>query len=129
MPQPNGYRKAMRFMRHANKFGLPIVTFVDTPGAYAGRTAEELGQVCNTDWRVRRSAAIQSVQNFSCRQHWMGGVPSSVILVLPRLFRGAASQPWASTGLAAAYAVDQASCLSHNPYIPHVCVSVRIRAG
>jgi len=45
MPQPNGYRKAMRFMRHANKFGLPIVTLVDTPGAYAGRTAEELGQV------------------------------------------------------------------------------------
>jgi acetyl-CoA carboxylase carboxyl transferase subunit alpha len=44
MPQPNGYRKAMRFMRHANKFGLPIVTFVDTPGAYAGKTAEELGQ-------------------------------------------------------------------------------------
>lgn len=45
MPQPNGYRKAMRFMRHANKFGLPIITFVDTPGAYAGKTAEELGQV------------------------------------------------------------------------------------
>lgn len=44
MPQPNGYRKAMRFMRHANKFGLPIVTLVDTPGAYAGRAAEELGQ-------------------------------------------------------------------------------------
>ncbi|KAI8469767.1 MAG: acetyl-CoA carboxylase [Monoraphidium minutum] len=44
MPQPNGYRKAMRFMRHADKFGLPIVTFVDTPGAYAGRAAEELGQ-------------------------------------------------------------------------------------
>ncbi len=45
MPQPNGYRKAMRFMRHADKFGLPIVTIVDTPGAYAGKTAEELGQV------------------------------------------------------------------------------------
>ena len=44
MPQPNGYRKAMRFMRQADKFGLPIVTLVDTPGAYAGRTAEELGQ-------------------------------------------------------------------------------------
>mmetsp|Transcript_37782 Transcript_37782/g.95575 ORF Transcript_37782/g.95575 Transcript_37782/m.95575 type:complete len:506 (-) Transcript_37782:966-2483(-) len=44
MPQPNGYRKAMRFMRHADKFGLPIVTFVDTPGAYAGKAAEELGQ-------------------------------------------------------------------------------------
>ncbi|KAG1676463.1 hypothetical protein FOA52_002283 [Chlamydomonas sp. UWO 241] len=44
MPQPNGYRKAMRFMRHANKFGLPIITIVDTPGAYAGKAAEELGQ-------------------------------------------------------------------------------------
>lgn len=44
MPQPNGYRKAMRFMRQADKFGLPIVTLVDTPGAYAGKTAEELGQ-------------------------------------------------------------------------------------
>lgn len=50
MPQPNGYRKAMRFMRHANKFGLPIVTLVDTPGAYAGRTAEELGQVWGGDF-------------------------------------------------------------------------------
>ena len=36
MPTPNGYRKALRFMRHADKFGLPIITFVDTPGAYAG---------------------------------------------------------------------------------------------
>lgn len=44
MPQPNGYRKALRFMRHADKFGLPIITFVDTPGAYAGKAAEELGQ-------------------------------------------------------------------------------------
>ena len=44
MPTPNGYRKALRFMQHANKFGMPIVTFVDTPGAYAGKTAEELGQ-------------------------------------------------------------------------------------
>lgn len=45
MPQPNGYRKALRFMRHADHFGFPIVTFVDTPGAYAGKNAEELGQV------------------------------------------------------------------------------------
>jgi acetyl-CoA carboxylase carboxyl transferase subunit alpha len=44
MPQPNGYRKALRFMRHADKFGFPIITFVDTPGAYAGKNAEELGQ-------------------------------------------------------------------------------------
>jgi acetyl-CoA carboxylase alpha subunit len=45
MPQPNGYRKALRFMRHADHFGFPIITFVDTPGAYAGKAAEELGQV------------------------------------------------------------------------------------
>ena len=44
MPQPNGYRKALRFMRHADHFGFPIVTFVDTPGAFAGRAAEESGQ-------------------------------------------------------------------------------------
>ena len=54
MPQPNGYRKALRFMRHAEKFGFPIVTFVDTPGAYAGKNAEDLGQVClgelRPDW-------------------------------------------------------------------------------
>ncbi|KAK9834157.1 hypothetical protein WJX81_003572 [Elliptochloris bilobata] len=44
MPQPNGYRKALRFMKHANQFGFPILTFVDTPGAFAGKNAEELGQ-------------------------------------------------------------------------------------
>lgn len=45
MAQPGGFRKALRFMRYANKFGFPIVTFVDTPGAFAGVQAEELGQV------------------------------------------------------------------------------------
>jgi acetyl-CoA carboxylase carboxyl transferase subunit alpha len=44
MPMPNGYRKALRFMRHAEKFGFPVLTFIDTPGAYAGVKAEELGQ-------------------------------------------------------------------------------------
>ena len=45
MPQPNGYRKALRFMKHADHFGFPILTFVDTPGAFAGKAAEEQGQV------------------------------------------------------------------------------------
>ncbi len=44
MPRPEGYRKAMRLMRNAEKFGLPIFTFVDTPGAYPGIDAEERGQ-------------------------------------------------------------------------------------
>jgi len=44
MPRPEGYRKAMRLMRLAEKFGLPVFTFVDTPGAYPGIGAEERGQ-------------------------------------------------------------------------------------
>lgn len=44
MPQPQGYRKALRLFEHANKFNLPIITLIDTPGAYPGITAEETGQ-------------------------------------------------------------------------------------
>jgi acetyl-CoA carboxylase carboxyl transferase alpha subunit/acetyl-CoA carboxylase carboxyl transferase beta subunit len=44
MPNPEGYRKALRLMQHAAKFGMPIITFVDTPGAYPGIGAEERGQ-------------------------------------------------------------------------------------
>ncbi|CAB5495694.1 Acetyl-coenzyme A carboxyl transferase alpha chain (EC [Bathymodiolus thermophilus thioautotrophic gill symbiont] len=44
MPKPEGYRKALRLMKLAEKFSLPIVTFIDTPGAYPGIGAEERGQ-------------------------------------------------------------------------------------
>lgn len=44
MPHPEGYRKAERLMRQAERFGLPVVTFVDTPGAHAGLEDEERGQ-------------------------------------------------------------------------------------
>ena len=44
MATPGGYRKALRLMEHANRFGLPILAFIDTPGAYAGLLAEEQGQ-------------------------------------------------------------------------------------
>ena len=44
MAAPGGYRKAMRLMDHANRFGMPILTFIDTPGAWAGVEAEHLGQ-------------------------------------------------------------------------------------
>ncbi len=44
MPRPEGYRKALRLMRTAEKFGLPVFTFVDTPGAFPGIGAEERGQ-------------------------------------------------------------------------------------
>jgi len=44
MPKPEGYRKALRLMKLAEKFGIPIFTFIDTPGAYPGVGAEERGQ-------------------------------------------------------------------------------------
>jgi acetyl-CoA carboxylase carboxyl transferase subunit alpha len=44
MPHPEGFRKALRLMKQADKFGRPIVTFIDTPGAYPGNAAEERGQ-------------------------------------------------------------------------------------
>lgn len=44
MPQPEGYRKAMRLMQTAERFKMPVITFIDTPGAYPGIEAEERGQ-------------------------------------------------------------------------------------
>lgn len=44
MPHPEGYRKALRFMKQAEKFNRPVITFIDTKGAYPGRAAEERGQ-------------------------------------------------------------------------------------
>jgi acetyl-CoA carboxylase carboxyl transferase subunit alpha len=44
MPKPEGYRKALRLMKLAEKFGIPVFTFIDTPGAYPGVGAEERGQ-------------------------------------------------------------------------------------
>ena len=44
MPNPEGYRKALRLMKQAEKFNRPVITFIDTPGAYPGMGAEERGQ-------------------------------------------------------------------------------------
>ena len=44
MPNPEGYRKALRLMKQAEKFNRPVITFIDTPGAYCGPGAEERGQ-------------------------------------------------------------------------------------
>ncbi len=44
MPQPQGYRKALRLFKHASKFNMPIITLIDTPGAYPGISAEETNQ-------------------------------------------------------------------------------------
>jgi acetyl-CoA carboxylase carboxyl transferase subunit alpha len=60
MPKPEGYRKAMRVMELAAKFKRPIVTFVDTPGAYPGIDAEERGQAEAIAYNLREMARIGS---------------------------------------------------------------------
>jgi acetyl-CoA carboxylase carboxyl transferase subunit alpha len=60
MPRPEGYRKALRLMRMADKFSLPIFTFVDTPGAYPGVGAEERGQSEAIGRNLFEMAQIQS---------------------------------------------------------------------
>ena len=59
MPQPQGYRKALRLFQHANKFNLPIVTLIDTPGAYPGIKAEETGQGAAIAVNLREMAKLR----------------------------------------------------------------------
>ena len=58
MAHPEGYRKAMRLMRLAAKFGAPVITLVDTPGAYPGLGAEERGQAEAIARNLRRMASL-----------------------------------------------------------------------
>lgn len=59
MPKPEGYRKALRLMRLAEKFGRPIITFIDTPGAYPGIDAEERGQAEAIAFNLREMASLR----------------------------------------------------------------------
>jgi acetyl-CoA carboxylase carboxyl transferase subunit alpha len=59
MPKPEGYRKALRAMRLAEKFGRPVLTFIDTPGAYPGIDAEERGQAEAIAYNLREMAKLQ----------------------------------------------------------------------
>jgi len=60
MPHPEGYRKALRLMHMAQKFGKPVVTFIDTPGAYPGLGAEERGQAEAIARNLREMAALRT---------------------------------------------------------------------
>ena len=60
MPKPEGYRKAMRVMELAARFGRPILSFVDTPGAYPGLDAEERGQAEAIAWNLREMARLET---------------------------------------------------------------------
>jgi len=60
MPRPEGYRKACRLMEMAERFSLPILTFIDTPGAYPGIDAEERGQSEAIAWNLRVMARLNT---------------------------------------------------------------------
>jgi acetyl-CoA carboxylase carboxyl transferase subunit alpha len=59
MPHPEGYRKALRLMKMAEKFGRPVITLIDTPGAYPGLGAEERGQAEAIARNLREMAALK----------------------------------------------------------------------
>lgn len=60
MPRPEGYRKACRLMEMAERFKMPIITFIDTPGAYPGIGAEERGQSEAIAWNLRVMARLKT---------------------------------------------------------------------
>lgn len=59
MPKPEGYRKALRIMKMAEKFGRPVITLIDTPGAYPGIDAEERGQAEAIAFNLREMANLK----------------------------------------------------------------------
>ena len=68
MSNPEGYRKALRLMKSAEKFGIPVVCFVDTPGAYPGLEAEERGQGRSNSKKYYRNDTFKSPYN--CSNYW-----------------------------------------------------------
>jgi acetyl-CoA carboxylase carboxyl transferase subunit alpha len=58
MANPEGYRKALRLMKMAEKFSFPVITFIDTPGAYPGIGAEERGQACAIAMNLKEMASL-----------------------------------------------------------------------
>ena len=60
MPKPEGYRKALRIMKLAEKFARPVITFIDTPGAYPGIDAEERGQAEAIAFNLREMAGLKT---------------------------------------------------------------------
>ena len=72
MPRPEGYRKALRLMKLAEKFGIPLFTFVDTPGAYPGIGAEERGQSEAIGRNLYEMAGLRTpIDHHRHRRRWL----------------------------------------------------------
>ena len=118
MPQPQGYRKALRLFKHANKFKMPIVTLIDTPGAYPGISAEETGQGVAIAVNLREMAkldvpVIAIIMGEGCSGGALGLAVANKVLMLEHAYytvispEGCASILWrdASKNLEAATAL------------------------
>ncbi|MBR1908378.1 acetyl-CoA carboxylase carboxyltransferase subunit alpha [bacterium] len=112
MPQPQGYRKAMRLFEHASKFGIPIVTLVDTPGAYPGVSAEATGQGIAIAMNLRDMAklkvpVISIITGEGCSGGALGIAVANEVLMLEYSYytvispEGCASILWRDSSLAA----------------------------
>ena len=118
MPQPEGYRKALRLFKHANKFNIPIVTIIDTPGAYPGISAEEKGQGSAIAVNLREMAkldvpVIAIISGEGCSGGALGLAVANKVYLLEHAYytvispEGCASILWrdASKNSEAAYAL------------------------
>ena len=91
MPQPQGYRKALRLFKHANKFKMPIITIIDTPGAYPGIKAEETGQGAAIAMNLREMSklsvpAIAIISGEGCSGGALGLAVSNSVMMLEHAY-------------------------------------------
>ena len=112
MPQPQGYRKALRLFEHANRFGLPIITLIDTPGAFPGIKAEETGQGIAIAVNLKEMAkldvpVISVITGEGCSGGALGLAVSNKVLMLEHAYytvispEGCASILWRDASKAA----------------------------
>ena len=112
MPQPQGYRKALRLFEHASKFNIPIVTLIDTPGAYPGVSAEATGQGIAIATNLRDMAklkvpVIAIITGEGCSGGALGLAVANEVLMLEYAYytvispEGCASILWRDSSLAA----------------------------
>lgn len=111
MPQPQGYRKALRLFQHADRFDLPIITLVDTMGAYPGMMAEETGQGEAIAVNLREMAklgvpTIAIITGEGCSGGALGLAVANKVMILEHAYytvispEGCASILWKDAGMA-----------------------------
>ena len=111
MPQPQGYRKALRLFEHANRFDLPIITLIDTMGAYPGMLAEEAGQGEAIAYNLKEMAklgvpVIAVITGEGCSGGALGLAVANKVMVLEHAYytvispEGCASILWKDASMA-----------------------------